>query len=247
MNLQDYFRSLSQELHSLRDRVRHLISGNHWPTDGEWKESILRTVIRRNAPQSVTVGRGFVVCNEFSSPQLDILVYDNSYPVLYRDGDLVFVSPDACRAIIEVKTRVNPRSLKEAALKLADAVEKIRLQSGGRALFAGLFAYQIDGEDVEQYLEQVCVAARGSDRRVIDHVCLGASTFIKYWSLTPTPPWREYKRWHCYDVKEMSAGYFIHNLLMHLAPQVHDIDTENWFPRNGKEQFGVCHRGLIED
>jgi hypothetical protein len=56
-----YFESLSQELHAVKNRVRYLIGLSHLPTDGEWKESVFRSVLRRHLPASVEVGRGFVV------------------------------------------------------------------------------------------------------------------------------------------------------------------------------------------
>ena len=53
----DYFISLSNELSSLKNRVRNFIQGEHWLTDGEWKESVLRSFLRRNLPKSVEIGR----------------------------------------------------------------------------------------------------------------------------------------------------------------------------------------------
>ena len=50
MNIGNYFRALSKECEAYKDRVRHFINDAHWPTDGEWKESVLRNLIRRSAP-----------------------------------------------------------------------------------------------------------------------------------------------------------------------------------------------------
>jgi len=59
-----YFESLSTELSSLKDRVRYIIDDKHWLTDGEWKESVLRSILRRHLPSSVCVGSGFLVTPE---------------------------------------------------------------------------------------------------------------------------------------------------------------------------------------
>lgn len=126
MQTEEYFRSISTELDSLKNRVRHLIRNQHWQTDGEWKESVLRTLIPRSAPLNMTVGRGFIVDRDRSSTQIDILIYDNSYPVLYKDGDLVFISPSACRAVIEVKTSVTRTEFLTAVAKLGDVAELAR-------------------------------------------------------------------------------------------------------------------------
>src|SRR5689334_2544349 len=115
-----------------------LIEDQHWPTDGEWKESVLRNMIRRSAPETITVGRGFVVSHVGSTSQIDVLLYDNTYPALYRDGDLVFVTPDACRGIVEVKTRVTLPSFRDAVGKLAENGHFIRRSNSTRPLFAGL-------------------------------------------------------------------------------------------------------------
>jgi hypothetical protein len=120
MRIENYFRSLTAEVEALKDRVRQLIEDRHWQTDGEWKESVVRQMLRRHLPASASVGRGFVVTATQSSHQLDVLVFDSSKPVLFKDGDLVFVTPDAVFGVIEVKSRATQRILATAAEKLAD-------------------------------------------------------------------------------------------------------------------------------
>src|SRR2546427_2303201 len=99
MDVRSYFESLGLELGSLKHRVRQLIADAHWQTDGEWKESVLRHVLRRHLPTSAVVGRGFVVTSKSASSQLDVLIHDGSKPVVFKDGDLVFVTPDAVLGI----------------------------------------------------------------------------------------------------------------------------------------------------
>jgi hypothetical protein len=60
----EYFRSITLELQALKNRVRHFIRDKHWLTDGEWKESVLRAVLRRHLPQSIGVGTGFVITQD---------------------------------------------------------------------------------------------------------------------------------------------------------------------------------------
>ena len=95
MNIEKYFRSLSLELTALKDRVRDFINDAHWLTDGEWKESVLRSLIARNLPRDIQMGRGFILTPSGVSTQIDILLYSAESPVLFRDGDLVFVQPEA--------------------------------------------------------------------------------------------------------------------------------------------------------
>ena len=73
MDVRKYFLSLSQELEALKKRVRFLIADQHWQTDGEWKESVVRQVLRRHLPIDAVVGRGFIVSmsgysSKFSEP-----------------------------------------------------------------------------------------------------------------------------------------------------------------------------------
>ena len=75
MDVKSYFESLTIELESLKNRVRNFIHGAHWLTDGEWKESVLRSVIGRNLPDTVKIGRGFILTEQGLSSQCDILLY----------------------------------------------------------------------------------------------------------------------------------------------------------------------------
>jgi len=124
LDVNAYFLSLSGELNALKDRVRHLISGSHWQTDGEWKETVLRSVLRRHLPSSLEVGTGFIVAPNTASTQVDVLVYDSTKPVLFREGDLVFLAADSVKAVIEVKSKIHSqRHLEEVLDKLADKAE----------------------------------------------------------------------------------------------------------------------------
>ena len=106
METTEYFRSLSAEITALKNRVRNFINDAHWRTDGEWKESVLRAILNGRLPNSIEAVRGFVLTSTGCSQQIDVLLYDNSKPVLFRDGDLVFLTPDAVKGIVEVG--VNP-------------------------------------------------------------------------------------------------------------------------------------------
>lgn len=213
------------------------IDDGHWPTDGEWKESVLRSIIRRSAPDSVTIGRGFVVAPDWQSTQIDVLIYDNTFPVLYRDGDLVFVSPASCRAIIEVKSAIRSAvQFRDAAAKLAACAENIR-EATQQDLFVGLFAYESHIKVGPNELGLLQESAGQNCRRIINHVVLGPSDFIKFWRQRPENGAAMYNHWHLYQLTNMAAGYFVHNLIgavcSDLAAQREDV----WFPRNSKEAY----------
>src|SRR5260370_34813425 len=118
-NILDYHASLTLELDALKNRVRNLVT--QWQTDGEWKEAALRTVLRRNLPGGILVGRGFIVGRERSSTQIDLLVLRQGKPTFFRDGELAIVTADVPGAIAEVKTKLEgPTAWYEGVKKLAD-------------------------------------------------------------------------------------------------------------------------------
>lgn len=236
MDIQEYFKSLSSECATLKDRVRMLIEGNHWPTDGEWKESVLRNMIRRSSPENLTIGRGFVVDHDRCSTQIDVLVYDNSFPVIYRESDLVFVTPSSCRAIIEVKSKQTASQFNEAAERLANDAEFIRSRNFNRPLFTGLFSYEISTNNKTLYLNALQSVSKDNELRIIDHAALGESEFIKYWDTNPNDRVNtQYKHWHLYHLEKMSFGYFIHNLLAEAANNLTADGISALFPTQTKE------------
>lgn len=144
MGLEEQFKAQTLELEALKNRVRNFSQTKHWQTDGEWKESVLRTVLRRHLPKHLEPLRGFVTDGAQSTRQIDVLIYDSTKPVLFRDGDLVFLTPDAVAGIIEVKSSIDTRARLESALEhLASNIEAIR-RCGNMTAFAGLFAFDTD-------------------------------------------------------------------------------------------------------
>lgn len=235
MDVQSYFESVGLEFRALKQRVRQLIAEVHWQTDGEWKESVLRQILRRHLPATAVVGRGFVVTNESATTQLDVLIHDGSKPVLFRDGDLAFVTPDAVLGIIEVKSRIGPAQLKAAADSVARNIELVRLHPNTRA-FSGVFAFEADGNNSQTYLEHVAAVATNWNRR-LDFAAIGESLFLKYWHLDPETGKRMYQHWRAYKMPELAPGYFIHNVVDSVCPDSVEPNTEVWFPAAGKEQY----------
>lgn len=241
MEIEEYFRSLTDECNTLKNRVRHFVSDAHWPTDGEWKESVLRSMLRRSAPNCVTIGRGFVVNQDACSSQIDVLIYDNSMPILYRDGDLVFITPSACRGIVEVKSNTSVSEFRSAATKLSDNAKLIRDNSIDFHIFVGFFSYDVRSTNCEPILNALGEIAEGHESRIIDHVVLGASTLLKFWWDNPSDESvrTNCKRWHLYNLHRMAPGYFIHNLLLNVSKKQAVMRERAWFPQDSKEAYIV--------
>ena len=238
----------ARELEALRDRVRNFsVTTPNWVTDGEWKESVLRSLLKGHLPAHVEPLRGFVVSPHQGSGQIDILLYDTRKPVLFRNGDLAFVTPDAVAGIVEVKSRIRNRGeLREALQSLSDDAEVIRSGSDQQEIvFVGLFSYTTEITDWAVALDELAEAAQGRRERIVTHVCLGCSHFIRFWRRQPDGvPGGEYNQWHAYGLPDQAAGYFINNLVESVAKESVAKNEDVWFPEIGKEVQLVGTKGF---
>ena len=251
MNVKNHFKNLTTELESLKDRVRHYINDKHWLSDGEWKESVIRTVLRRHLPASIGIGSGFIVFEGKPSTQIDILLYDNSKPVLFQDGNLVILTPDAVRGVIEVKTKFNKKkdfhSAVEKLCKIAELINPFSTYAVDR--FIGLFSYEKSRFKTTEILSILQKNCNGHKHKVINCVSLGQDYFVRYWPNDPNSKtgMQDYHKWHEYYLKTMAPGYFIHNAIDHLFPQWTVKNNIIWYPENGKEAHKTGEIFLYRD
>ena len=103
IDVKKFQKSITKELDTVKDRVRNLIGSSHWGEEGKYKEAILRNVIRRFLPANLSLGTGFVIRKDNNrtqiSNQIDIIVYDNTIPVLFSEGDFVITTYKNVKAI----------------------------------------------------------------------------------------------------------------------------------------------------
>ncbi|GBE33489.1 hypothetical protein BMS3Bbin05_02430 [bacterium BMS3Bbin05] len=247
MDTENYFKDLTKELEALKNRVRHYIHDVHWVSDGEWKESVLRTVLKRHLPSNVGVGRGFIVKAEQSSTQIDILLYDNTKPILFRDGDFVIVTADSVKGVIEVKTKLRRiDSLRDAINSVSRIAEFVSPSINyGKNLFYGVFSYEKPGFAAHRVLNIIQECVGGNTRRVINSASFGKDYFVRYW---PSPPnslfTQGHYMWHAYHLKNKAPAYFIHNVIDHLFPEWTGENNDVWYPETGKESHKVAEKSL---
>lgn len=264
-----YHKSIVSELRATQNRVRDLIGSGHWPSDGEHKETILRKTLRSHLPEALHIGRGFICYRRESSTQLDVLITNNNKPTLFKEGDLVIVTPDCVEAIIEVKTKQNSQELVATLTKLADQIQKVRQNDPNRQCWAGLFVF--DGpsrrarditvtnksRDLLNALQQ---AARHERSRIVNCVSLGSRVFARYWDNSAdqvagpidAPAWHSY----IFDSQphnDLAPAYFVSNLVWEISPNTSREMQFAWFPireRGGKEQyrrhFAALQGGVVE-
>lgn len=247
MNIENYFKDLTNELEALKNRVRHYIDDAHWLSDGEWKESVLRTVLRRHLPSNIGVGRGFIVNVEQSSTQIDVLLYDNTKPILFQDGDFVIITSDTVKGAIEVKTKLwhrgNLREVLNAISEISQFVNPVTTY--GRNQFYGLFSYEDPDFDTDRVLDTLQECVNGQRQRIVNCISFGKDYFVRYW---PSPPnsaaGQGYCMWHAYHLENKAPAYFIHNVIDHLCPEWASHNNEVWYPENGKENYKVAEKFL---
>ena len=241
MNTIEYFRSISEELDAIKNRIRNLMDNPHWLTDGEIKEAILRNVIKRYMPENIKVGKGFIFSDDRCSSQIDILIYDTAYPVLFKEGDLVFVTPDAVKGIIEVKSLANSNVLVNAFEKLANNASLINDTN----CFIGLFSYEVESLRHQTVLEKLQLKVNGNMNNIINHVCLGETNFYKFWFDSPNNNINEVKKWHAYELEKLAPAYFINNLLNYCSNGSIGLNQNAWFPLDSKERHKIDEISLI--
>jgi hypothetical protein len=241
MNSVEYFRDLSKELRAVQNRIRNLIGGVHWPSDGAWKESVLRTVLRRYLPPSFTVGSGFILTSEGVSTQIDILVCDDSAPILFRDGDFLISTADCVRAAVEVKTQLTAPKLREALGKLNQVSALMRRRCVHPHPFLGLFCYEPATSAATDILDALQEANGQTANYEIRALCFGDSQFYRFWEFDPRSTSRQpYDSWHAYELPEIAPGYFVHNLVEFLFPHAVERAEDMWYPVDGKERHLVA-------
>lgn len=120
---------------------------NHRGNKGSAREEALRQFFRERLPTNYAVAEGEVVdLNGNSSPQLDILFYDQSVNFALVNGNTQILPAEALLASVEVKSCLS----KEEIVKSTTAAKKLRsLQPYGRKL---------GGTDVGKAAERIKIA-----------------------------------------------------------------------------------------
>jgi hypothetical protein len=207
----EYRRSISNELISIKDRVRHFIDDNHWGEDGRYKEIILMELLKNMLPQNICVGTGFVVGDDNRiSSQIDIVIYKSSYPVLFRIGDFVVVAKESVVGIIEIKSKLESANIQEAIEKSNENGQII-----GNHIFNGIFGYETGFKFMSENLAPSVRNSLINNVGYINNICFGKDYFVKYWENgNPVDRDTDNRRsFSFYKINDLAFGYFISNLI----------------------------------
>ena len=129
-------------------------------------------------PESLFIGTGFIVTTTESSKQIDLLIIDKERPRLFWDGDVVIVTPDAVRAVIEVETGLDgPAAIEEAIMKLAESKKAWHKSLYGWNNWLGLFVFEAWGDHEDAILLSL-EKAREEHNIKFDCVAYGPNLFV---------------------------------------------------------------------
>ena len=207
-----YRESISNELISIKDRVSDFV--NHFPEEGRYKEIILKNVLIKHLPKTVSIGTGFVMCeNHKSTSQIDILIYDNRIPPLFQIDDFVIVVKESVLGIIGRKSKLYKSKFKEINKKAHKNGELIVGRNNLKLLFNGIFAYETDLKPTARSLSGSIISSLNEYHGQVRDICFGKDIFMKYWYKDPQRSFTQDEHCGFYKLKDLSFGYFISNLL----------------------------------
>ncbi len=116
--LDDFYRRIQDDIIIKRDAICSLLTDPR--IIGDYYEAIIRDAVRDTVSSSFGVGRG-VVLNENgqASRESDIIIYSAAeYGTLFKSGDIVVVSPDAVRCVMQVKGSISMDNLNDSFTNL---------------------------------------------------------------------------------------------------------------------------------
>lgn len=239
MSLINYHQNTTRELIALKDNVRNLIE--HWGEDGRYKEAVLKNMIQRFLPEKYIIATGFVIKptnargEHKPSKQIDLLIYDNESPVIFKEGDFVILTPDGVRAIIEVKANLQNQNVTQV-VNQANANGKFIFdgkEDKSQLFFNGIFSFESAGLNTDLFARQITEANALSERNrnykkfKVNHISLNENWFVKYWPDEDLPH-------SVYDIQNLSFSFFISNLIDFLASSSVRKNNFIWFA-NDKE------------
>jgi hypothetical protein len=153
-------KSWSDELSARANRVRELIGGRHWLSDGHHKEYVLRELLRRYLPRHLVASRGFIKPPDRQVPpsrEIDIMLSDFSlHPPWFNEGGLVVAPPAAVVGQIQVKTLLGYKEFSDVLdATVSGNVAMEDYIDPGKVWGGGLFFKVSAGESVTQCCKNI--------------------------------------------------------------------------------------------
>ena len=242
-NLTNYHKSITAEIISTNKRVRDLVT--HWGEEGKYKEVVFKNILKRFLPNNLEIGTGFIIKplgrgEHVESKQLDIIIYENSYPILFREADFVIMTPEGVRGIIEIKANLLNQNIEEIIDTCNQNAQFIYegKDNKEKKLFNGIFSYEsrIPNDRVRRIIRESYDSNSSLEKEkfALNHIALCKDTFIKHWDSNYGK--EEYSQ---YKLVDLTFSFFISNLLDYVTDN--KISKENfiWYveDKENKKEF----------
>ncbi len=242
-DLIEYHKTINKEIYLLKDKLKYLTK--HPAENGRFREIILSNTIKKHLPAKYSLGTGFIIKQRETrgdhavSSQVDLMVYDNNYPVLFREGDFSIVTTDAVRAIIEVKTSFGRTTFPgeyDKANKLGAFIMSNRnVDLIPTPLFNGIFYFsnqEISSSEnsIEESIRRKHIDIHANDMfhlSCVNHICFSDKVLYKYWNNN-----NDGSKHKLYKLEDLSYSFFISNLLSFLAGRTMRDNTYIWYPHD---------------
>jgi hypothetical protein len=231
--------SITKEIDVIKDRVRNLIDSHHWGEHGRFREAVLKNVISKFLPTNLSIGTGFIFRDRdndgrhiLMSAQLDLIIYDNTIPSLFKEGDFVMTTMENVRGIIEVKSTLDPTRLRAAVEQFDSSLEEFHdlliPNENQPKKFLGVFAFDWNGNIESNVIERDLRASS----QLVNHFSLGTDYLLRKWLHneaaeigTRTRRGRDF--YNVYRMGNLSHSYFISNLIDICSKR--ETDGHHWF------------------
>lgn len=236
-NLSVYQQSINEEFNVLQNRVRSLVT--NWGEDGKYKEVVLSNILRKFLPKNISIYSGFCIRSNgrgqhIQSSQIDIILYDSSFPVLFCEGDFAIVPPEGILGIIEVKTNTENVDFKEV-VKKANENGKFIYQGKrnvGNIFFNGIFSYEGKFKRTYKEILHTCInddSDEEATKYVINYISLGKDIFIR----------REMhsKVFRHYEINNLSFVFYISNLIETLNRNAYGNEELLWYSHDKEPNY----------
>ena len=204
MSLEEFYGLLEQQLSAQTRALKTLVS--HRSSIGWVNEQAFGGMLRNHLPKQCSLGSGFVLSPDGTkTSQGDVLIFDEAaHPVLFREGGLVVICPEALLGVIEIKTSSSKQFMK-------DAIANIASYKAVRPCFGAVFVLQppVNWDTAQGHLEDAWAEWAVAERPPFAHLP-DVVTYLGKW----TAHWKPTdKSWICQDTKNLTLLSFLNTLL----------------------------------
>jgi len=131
MILNDIFENLEKALISdMNIKIKHNLE------DGKYREYLIKNVLSKIIPAKYSITNGFIIDSDNNrSKEMDVIIYDKNYVPPFFDETYTVVPIEAVVAVIQVKTTLTSKTLRDAIDNLK-CIDKLNAKTGGKIISA---------------------------------------------------------------------------------------------------------------